>query len=115
MSEMDAQACPYDQFCLGLCEWTDCPGQLTATPHPNNLPNSTPLSPAPTVAQAASSYTLDTNEAAIDLPPSHERFSLFVDDEKLAVLSKGMIPANTDKSTKWALSNFDAWKDARNK
>ena len=26
-----------------------------------------------------------------------------------------MFPANTDKSTKWALSNFDAWKDARNK
>jgi hypothetical protein len=30
-------------------------------------------------------------------------------------MSKGMIPANTDKSTKWALSNFDAWKDARDK
>ena len=115
MSEMDAQTCPYDPFCLVLCDWTDGPGQLTATPHPNNPPNLAPPSPAPTIAQAAGSHTLDFNEVAIGLPPSHECFSSFVDDEKLAVLSKGMIPTNTDKSTKWALSNFDAWKDARNK
>ena len=50
------------------------------------------------IAQAAGSHTLDSNEAAIGLPPSHERFSSFVDAEKLAVLSKGMIPANTDKA-----------------
>ena len=31
------------------------------------------------------------------------------------ILSKGMTPANTDKSTKWALSNFYAWKGARNR
>ena len=43
-----------------------------------------------------------------------ERFSTFVDDEQLAVLSKGVVPANTDKSTKWALANFDAWRKARN-
>ena len=93
MAEMDAQACPYDPFCLGLCEWTDCPGQLTAMPHPNNPPNSAPPSPATMIAQAPGSHTLDFSKAAIGLPPSHERFSSFVEDEKLAVLCKGMIPA----------------------
>ena len=78
MSEMDAQACPYDPLCLGLCEWTDCPGQLTATPHPNNPPNSAPPSPAPTIAQAAGSHTLDSNEVATGLPPSCERVVFWV-------------------------------------
>ena len=29
-------ACPYDDFCLGMCEWTDCPAAapLTSQPHP---------------------------------------------------------------------------------
>ena len=111
----------YNPFCLGLCEWTDCPGarrasEMTAMPHPDNPPNS--ASPAPLLELTLSSTCTDPAEVAettIDLPPSHERFLSFVDDEKLAALSKGMTPANTDKSTKWALSNFDAWRDARNK
>ena len=41
-----------------------------------------------------------------------ERFSTFVDDEELAALSKGVVPAGTDKCTKCALANFAAWKKA---
>ena len=44
-----------------------------------------------------------------------KRFGKFVGDEELSVLAKGVIPANTDKSTKWALPNFNAWKEARNR
>ena len=42
-----------------------------------------------------------------------QRF-IFVSDENLSVMSKGVVPVNTDKSTRWALSNFEAWKTARN-
>ena len=103
-------ACSYNPFCLGMCEWTDCPGALSrtgasetmATPHPDDTPN-----PAPPASARAEPATTSDGQP--------ERFASFVDDEKLALLSKGMTPANTDKSTKWALSNFDAWKDARNR
>ena len=40
------------------------------------------------------------------LNPSYERFSTFVKHEKLTILSKGIIPINTDRNTRWALSNF---------
>ena len=33
----------------------------------------------------------------------------------VAALSKGVVPAGTDKCTKWALANFAAWKKAMNK
>ena len=34
---------------------------------------------------------------------------LFVDDDKLAALSKGVVPAGTDKWARWALTIFAAW------
>ena len=40
-------------------------------------------------------------------PTNSERF---VDDDKLAALSKGVVPACTDKCARWALTNFAAWK-----
>ena len=36
-------------------------------------------------------------------------------DGQVVALSKGVAPANTYKTTKWALSNFEACKVARNK
>ncbi len=41
-------------------------------------------------------------------------FATFINDEQLAALSKGVTPATMDRSTKWALSNLEAWKEARN-
>ena len=70
-------------------------------PHPNTSHN-------PRWSNCAGSKTSSTFE------PSSERFSTFVNDEELAILSKGMVPVNTDRNTKWALSNFFAWKEARN-
>ena len=46
---------------------------------------------------------------------TNKRFSKFVDNEELALLSKGMTPANTNKNTKWVLANFEAWRDTRNR
>ena len=88
-------ACSYNPFCLGMCEWTDCPGALSrpggpgpsetmATPHPDDTPN-----PAPPASARAEPATTS------DVQP--ERFASFVDDEKLALLSKGMTPVITEK------------------
>ena len=38
-----------------------------------------------------------------------ERFSETVSEEQLAVLSKGFVPTNTSKNTKWAVNAFEAW------
>ena len=46
---------------------------------------------------------------------SSTRFATFVSNHQLAALSKGVTPANTDNSTRWALSNSESWKQARNK
>ena len=89
-----------------MCEWTDCPGfyEIT-TPTTETQPTTSTMAAR---ARGGSSPTLLSSST------SSERFSTFVDDEQLAVLSKGIVSANTDKSTKWALANFAAWKKARN-
>ena len=38
----------------------------------------------------------------------------FVDEGKEAALQKKFVPKNTGISTKWAVSNFVAWRDGRN-
>ena len=46
-------------------------------------------------------------------PQSHDDTSTpmnsecFVDDDKLAALSKGVVPAGTDKCARWALTNSE--------
>ena len=55
-----------------------------------------------------------TSDDSSELHPKSQRFD-FADDERLSELSKGLIPENTSKSTKWALKVFDQWRDARNK
>ena len=62
---------------------------MTATPYPNNLPNSALPVPSLMLTDPA-----EAAETTISLPPNHKCFSSFVDNEKLAVLSKGMTPAN---------------------
>ena len=45
-------------------------------------------------------------------PPS-KRFK-FIDNEELQEMSKGFVPTNTSKNTKWGLNNLEAWKEERN-
>ena len=94
----------YNPFCLGMCEWTDCPGALN---RPGGLGPSETMKPW--LRHTRMTRLIQPRPASDGQP---ECFASFVDDEKLSLLST---PANTDKSTKWALSNFDSWKDARNR
>ena len=75
-----------------LCDWTDCPGN--------------------SALEGSSSYTSSSASAASDQAPP--RFSDFVSDDELSTLSKGLIPANTSRNTKWALKTFEEWRNARN-
>ena len=51
----------------------------------------------------------------MELPESHVNASTqtncecFVNDDELAALSKGVVPAGTDKCAWWALTIFAAW------
>ena len=89
-------ACSYSPSCLGMCEWTGCPGAAG---------NSTPavISAQNELASCSSGTT-----------PTNERFSEFISDQELSELGRGLIPANTTKSTKWALKTFELWKNSRN-
>ena len=74
-----------------MCDWTDCPGQEASGTDANMT------TPNPQSNHASTSGGARTN---------CERFSNFVDDDELAALSKGVVPAGTDKCTRWALANF---------
>ena len=104
-STMDAQVCPYDPYCLSLCEWTDCPGalQLDNTPRPTNLLVSAPPSQSPPVA----------SHSSLSVQPESTRFK-FATEEELSTFAKGLVPENTTRSTKWALNTFNAWMRERN-
>ena len=75
-------------FCLGMCEWTD---------YARN-----------SALGESSTSTSGPSPASLSAPP---RFSEFVSDDELSKLSKGLIPKNTAKNTKWA---FEEWENARN-
>jgi len=50
----------------------------------------------------------------LSVPKDKESRWQFVDDAMEAALSKKFVPKNTATSTKWAVSNFVAWRNGRN-
>ena len=44
-----------------------------------------------------------------------ERFSETVSNEELDKMSRGFVPANTTKNTKWAIGVFKSWLESRNR
>ena len=43
-----------------------------------------------------------------------ERFSFDIGEDDFESFKKGECPANTAKSTEWAMKNFEMWRIARN-
>ena len=43
-----------------------------------------------------------------------ERFSFDIGEDDFESLKKGKCPANTARSTEWAMKNFEMWRIARN-
>ena len=46
--------------------------------------------------------------------PREEQFSFNIGEDDLETFKKGECPANTTKSTEWAMKNFELWRIARN-
>jgi hypothetical protein len=82
-------------YCLGMCEWTNCPGAL-GSPCPTTPPIST---------------TATTPTSSVQITSKHFRLAK---EEELSEFAERLIPENTSMSTKWALNNFEAWMKARN-
>ena len=89
-----ASACSYSPSCL-------------AGPTVQETPPSKEAPPTPVLYSASASVSAASDRA----PP---RFSDFVSDDELSTLSKGLIPANTSRNTKWVLKTFEEWRNARN-
>ena len=113
----ECQACPVDPFCLGLCSWTGCPGDADSESHLKLTTSASVQLLPPSTSNGTSTCTSHSNELhpPESSPSRNKRFSKFVDNEELALLLKGMTPANTNRNTKWALANFEAWRDIRNR
>ena len=92
------------KFCLGLPGWcpcVDCTDPEMATTDPDK-----PLSlkrKAPTRDQEPAAKKID------------DRFLFDITIEELDNFMEGECPKNTTKSNGWAVRNFEAWRDARNK
>lgn len=106
--------CPVYPSCLGMCDWTDCLKDIDRA-HPKvraELPGHT--SASSTNCLEKPQPLGEASRADVPIPPLKPQRFNFVSNEELSALSKGVVPVNTDKSTKWALSNFEAWRSARN-
>ena len=92
-TKKETMACSFSPYCLGMCEWTDCPGyssglQLkTDTSRP--LPQLEQLRPSSSKDQPR--FPTASNESS--------RFKL-ASEQQLSELAKGLIPENTKGSTK---------------
>ena len=60
-------------------------------------------------AAGSASTALMNKSTQPSIQSSNQCFN-FVSDEQLSVMTKGVVPHNTDKS---ALTNFEAWRSAR--
>ena len=85
----------HKRICLGMGEWTE---SSSGEEKENTLPWRKP----------AKKPKLSNKE------PSGERWHFISNDEE-EDLGKKFVPKNTAASTKWALANFNAWRQSRNK
>ena len=84
----------HKQICLGMGEWTE---SSSGEEKENALPSRKP----------AKKLNLSNKE------PSGECWDFINDDKE--DLEKKFVPKNTAASAKWALVNFNAWRQSRNK
>ena len=85
----------HEQFCLGMGEWTKSSDKSSTE---SEVPKWKPLK----------------KKLKLSVPKDKESWWQFVDNAMQAVLGKEFVPKNTTSSTKWAVSNFVAWRNGRN-
>ena len=113
-----AAVCPYSNHCIGMYEFTGCPGAYTNSV----LQLETTLKPHPIPTYEQPHLSTATNEQPLPSTstgspgPSQDGLSRFkfATEQELSELAKGLAPYNTDECTKWELKNFGVWVTARN-
>ena len=99
------QACSFSPYCLGMCEWTGCPGASAAATSSTftNMelhPQTEAFQPLPVPRPVPSNSVTASCLMLTATPP--KRFC-FATEDQLGELAKGYIPPNTNRQTKWAL------------
>jgi len=84
----------HEWFRLGMGEWTESSDESSTE---NEVPTLKPL-----------------KKLKLSVPKDKENRWQLVDDATEAAFSKQFVPRNTTTSTKWAVSNFVAWRDGQN-
>ena len=88
-----------------MCKWTNC-----LTMKEVELHLTTSSSPRPEIMASGSS---SSSHQPLLPDECTDHFQL-KSNEELVELSKGYTPADTNRSTKWALKVFELWSQARN-
>ena len=107
--ETRMMACSFSPYCLGMCEWTDCPGHSNASGLQLEI---SPSHPLPQLEQLRPSASKD--QPRLPMASNESSRFKFSSEEQLSELAKGLIPENTKGSTNWALKSFNLWLKSRN-
>ena len=106
------------KFCLGLPGWCPC---CIATEMDKEIPIPKPprgkslsLKRTRTTNITGESCKQESRSESKKMKESDERFNFDVTFDELSAWQKGECPANTAKSTEWAVRNFESWRVARN-
>ena len=51
----------------------------------------------------------------VDGEAKDQRFHTFLSDDDTDKMALGFVPKNTEKSTKWALCNFEEWREVQSR
>lgn len=98
------------KFCLGLYGWCPC---RVCSPRMEKkslrLKRARELPKEPLVSEVEDSEELSSKLRKVD-----ERFDFNVTIDDLTRFMEGETPANTERSTTWAVKIFDDWRKARN-
>ena len=110
---MSAWACPFDRTCLGMCEWTGCPGQYFNGQEADSASASEQAVEPPPPKRPHLNELLQVSNQPLPLPAATSRFG-FSNEKELEQLAQGLVPKATSNNTQWALKNFSQWKVQRN-
>ena len=100
------------RFCLGLVGWcpcSNCSPMETKSLILKRKRRGGPVTDGEVREDNPSPESLSNND------DKDERFDFNVTSEDLSKYMEGETPVNTEKSTAWAVNNFEAWRMARNK
>ena len=102
------------KFCLGLTDWCPCCIEEMAEKENSDDAFTPRVSETRGKCLSLKRRRKGNPVNAKKTKESDERFYFDITTDDLAAFQKGECPANTAKSTEWAVRNFESWRKARN-